>query len=53
MAKSDDTKRYTAEALAAMRRNGESRSDWARVAGADGGTAPFGCVPLRVQTQPA
>jgi uncharacterized protein (DUF4415 family) len=32
MVKSDDTKRYTAEALAAMRRNGESRSDWTRVA---------------------
>ena len=32
MAKSDDIKRYTAEELAAMRRRGESRSDWARVA---------------------
>jgi uncharacterized protein (DUF4415 family) len=31
MAKKVDTRRYTAEALAALRRRGESRTDWARV----------------------
>src|ERR1700733_5665971 len=31
MAKKDDTMRYTAEELAAMRRRGESRADWAKV----------------------
>lgn len=31
MPKSDDIKRYTAEKLAVLRRNGESRSNWARV----------------------
>jgi uncharacterized protein (DUF4415 family) len=32
MAKNDDIRRYTAEELAVMRRNGESRTDWAKVA---------------------
>lgn len=32
MAKKDDTRRYTAEALAEMQRRGEDRSDWAKVA---------------------
>ncbi len=31
MKKSDDTARFTAEQLAAMRRRGESRTDWARL----------------------
>ena len=31
MARKDDIRRYTAEALADMRRGGESRSDWARI----------------------
>ena len=31
MAKKDDTRRYTVDELAAMRRRGESRSDWAKV----------------------
>jgi hypothetical protein len=30
MKKSDDTARYTAEQLARMRRDGESRTDWVR-----------------------
>jgi uncharacterized protein (DUF4415 family) len=31
MAKKDDIRRYTAEELAVMRRDGESRADWAKV----------------------
>lgn len=32
MQKKDDTVRYTAEELAAMRKRGETRSDWAKAA---------------------
>jgi uncharacterized protein (DUF4415 family) len=32
MRKKDDTARYTAEELAAMRQRGETRSDWAKAA---------------------